>query len=76
MPPEWSHAVSECYEVNRAKYKPRAIENTALHSTRITLSWDRTPAARTQWLREQFEAEAEPKKLFSEGKAQVRAISL
>ncbi|KAM7534880.1 hypothetical protein Aperf_G00000112208 [Anoplocephala perfoliata] len=71
VPPEWSHAVSECCEVNRAKYKPRAIENTALHSTRITLSWDQTPAARTQWLREQFEPEAEPKKLFSEGKAQL-----
>ncbi|VDM33862.1 unnamed protein product [Hydatigera taeniaeformis] len=71
VPNEWSHMVSECREVNRARYKPQMFENSALHSTRITLSWDRTPAARTQWLREQFEAEAEPRKLFSEGKAKV-----
>nr|CDS32673.1 ESF1 [Hymenolepis microstoma] len=71
VPNEWAHAVSECCEVNRAKYKPRTVENTALHSTRITLSWDRTPTARTQWLREQFAEDADPKKLFSEGKAQL-----
>ncbi|CDS43771.1 conserved hypothetical protein [Echinococcus multilocularis] len=71
VPNEWSHVVSECCEVNRAKYKPRVFENSALHSTRITLGWDCTPAARTQWLREQFEAEAEPCKLFSEGKAKL-----
>ncbi|VDK33739.1 unnamed protein product [Taenia asiatica] len=71
VPNEWSHMVSECCEVNRAKYKPHMFENSALHSTRITLGWDRTPAARTQWLREQFEVEAEPRELFSEGKAKL-----
>ncbi|KAM3186240.1 hypothetical protein ACTXT7_004736 [Hymenolepis weldensis] len=71
VPSEWAHAVSECCEVNRLKYKPRTVENTALHSTRISLSWDRTPAARTQWLREQFAEDIDPKKLFSEGKAQL-----
>ncbi|VDD79388.1 unnamed protein product [Mesocestoides corti] len=68
VPSEWSHLVSECSEVNRAKYKPHAFENSALHSTRITLGWDRTPAARTLWLREQFEADADPRKLLTEGK--------
>lgn len=76
MPSEWAHAVSECCEVNRLKYKPRTVENTALHSTRISLSWDRTPAARTQWLREQFAEDIDPKKLFSEGKAQVSQVIL
>ena len=75
VPTEWSHLISECCEVNRAKYKPQVFENTALHSTRITLGWDRTPAARTQWLREQFEPEAEPGKLLRENKAQVRSFS-
>ncbi len=65
--------MSECTEVNRVKYKPRAFENAALHSTRITLGWDKTPAARTEWLREQFDTDADPHKLLTEGKAQVYA---
>ncbi|KAL5103302.1 hypothetical protein TcWFU_009679 [Taenia crassiceps] len=71
VPNEWSHMVNECCEVNRAKYKPQMFENSALHSTRITLGWDRTPAARTHWLREQFEVDAEPLKLFSESRAKL-----
>ncbi|VDN11560.1 unnamed protein product [Dibothriocephalus latus] len=46
----------------------------AVHSTRITLTWDKTPAARTEWLREQFETSADPKTTLTQRKDEVKLI--
>ncbi|KAF6773376.1 Ehrlichia chaffeensis immunodominant surface protein repeat-containing domain protein [Paragonimus kellicotti] len=60
VPPEHAHLVSECREINKAKYAPRSFETAALHSTRIGISWDKTPDERIDWLRDQFKPEADP----------------
>ncbi|KAL7056711.1 hypothetical protein AAHC03_020633 [Spirometra sp. Aus1] len=71
VPTEWAHLVTECCEVNKTKFVPRAFETPAVHSTRITLTWDKTPAARTEWLREQFEASNDPKTTFTQRKDEL-----
>ncbi|VDM02687.1 unnamed protein product [Schistocephalus solidus] len=71
VPPEWAHLVTECCEVNKTKFVPRAFETPAVHSTRITLTWDKTPAARTEWLREQFEASNDPKATLTQRKDEL-----
>ncbi|THD26190.1 Pre-rRNA-processing protein esf1 [Fasciola hepatica] len=66
VPPEHAHLVSECREINKAKYTPRPFETSALHRTRIGISWDKTPAERTCWLRDQFKPEADPRSTLTE----------
>uniref|UniRef100_A0A183BG56 SprT-like domain-containing protein n=1 Tax=Echinostoma caproni TaxID=27848 RepID=A0A183BG56_9TREM len=63
--------VSECREINRAKYTPRPFETSALHRTRIEISWDKTPAERTCWLRDQFKPEADPRSTLTEDRDEL-----
>ncbi|CAL8072993.1 unnamed protein product [Calicophoron daubneyi] len=71
VPSEYAHMVSECREINKAKYAPRPFETSALHSTRISVTWDQTPAERTCWLRDQFKPESDPKKTLTEDKDEL-----
>ncbi|CAH8863659.1 unnamed protein product [Trichobilharzia szidati] len=66
VPAEYAHLVSECREINKAKYNPLRFETSALHSTRIGITWDKTPAERTNWLRDQFRADVDPKTTLTE----------
>ncbi|TGZ63605.1 hypothetical protein CRM22_006817 [Opisthorchis felineus] len=71
VPPEHAALVSECREINKAKYNPRPFETSALHSTRIGIGWDKTPDERTCWLRDQFLPEADPKLTLTEHKDEL-----
>ncbi|KAL3319743.1 pre-rRNA-processing protein esf1 [Cichlidogyrus casuarinus] len=69
--PQYSHLVSECKEVIKAKYEPRKFQNKALCSTRVVLDWDKTSDVRTDWLRSQFKAGTDPKATLTENTDQL-----
>ncbi|TNN08598.1 ESF1 isoform 1 [Schistosoma japonicum] len=69
--PEYAHLVSECREINKAKYTPLRFETTALHSTRIGITWDKTPADRTNWLRDQFRPDVDPQTTLTENRDEL-----
>ncbi|KAA3682397.1 uncharacterized protein DEA37_0014645 [Paragonimus westermani] len=71
VPPEHAHLVSECREINKAKYAPRSFETAALHSTRIGISWDKTSDERIDWLRDQFKPEADPQITLTEDRQKL-----
>ncbi|KAF7234954.1 Ehrlichia chaffeensis immunodominant surface protein repeat-containing domain protein, partial [Paragonimus skrjabini miyazakii] len=71
VPLEHAHLVSECREINKAKYAPRSFETAALHSTRIGISWDKTPDERIDWLRDQFKPEADPHVTLTEDRQKL-----
>lgn len=71
VPPEYAHLVSECREINKTKYAPIRFETSALHSTRIGITWDKTPADRTNWLRDQFRSDVDPKTTLTENRDEL-----
>ncbi|CAH8540630.1 unnamed protein product [Schistosoma turkestanicum] len=71
VPPEYAHLVSECREINKTKYAPVRFETSALHSTRIGITWDKTPADRTNWLRDQFRPDIDPKTTLTENRDEL-----
>ncbi|VDQ03706.1 unnamed protein product [Trichobilharzia regenti] len=75
VPAEYAHLVSECREINKAKYNPLRFETSALHSTRIGITWDKTPAERTNWLRDQFRSDLSKYLVLSSSGASTAASS-
>ncbi|CAH8610384.1 unnamed protein product [Heterobilharzia americana] len=71
VPAEYAHLVSECREINKAKYTPIRFETNALHSTRIGITWDKTPIERTNWLRDQFRTDVDPKTTLTKNKDEL-----
>ncbi|CAH8578164.1 unnamed protein product [Schistosoma mattheei] len=71
VPSEYAHLVSECREINKTKYAPIRFETSALHSTRIGITWDKTPADRTNWLRDQFRPDIDPKTTLTENRDEL-----
>lgn len=69
--PEHAHLVTECREINKAKYNPQRFETSALRSTRIGITWEKTPIERTIWFRDQFKVDVDPQRTLTEDRDEL-----